>query len=155
MGHIRSWGASVQLSYSCFTRCAQAQQHEHRTSGPSWSGPGPEGLTFIWNIWNSKALALKRGENHRFRTRKMILSQLDDLHQLHLHRLQHRILYISSISFSSSISYLHHGHPVHHQFTLHLHHVHHQHHPQQLFHRHQHQLHQHHTPCSPQINPKC
>ena len=75
-----------------------------------------------------KALALERAENHRlenaenhrFRTRKMILSQLDDLHQLHLHCKQHRIWYISSPSFTSSTS-LHHLHHLYHIYTyLHI-----------------------------------
>ena len=72
-----------------------------------------------------KALALERAENHRlenaenhrFRTRKMILSQLDDLHQLHLHCKQHRIWYISSPSFTSSTS-LHHLHHLHHLYHI-------------------------------------
>ena len=36
-------------------------------------------------LLDGKALALERAENNRFRTRKMILSQLDDIHQLHQH----------------------------------------------------------------------
>ena len=41
-------------------------------------------------LLDGKALALERAENHRFRTRKMILSQLDDIQQLHLHHMHHQ-----------------------------------------------------------------
>ena len=76
-----------------------------------------------------KALALERvenhrlenAENHRFRTRKMILSQLDDLHQLHLHCMQHCISYTFSISFTSSTSSI--------SASSTVHHMHHQHQP--------------------------
>ena len=85
----------------------------------------------------------------------MILSQLDDLHQLHLHCIQHCISYISlhHLHHIYIYIYLQHIHPLHHLYQLHLHHMHHQHQPQQLYQDHRHQLHQHHTPL-PQINPK-
>ena len=109
---------------------------------------------YFWYWSDSKSVAFRRKPwNVRgkagIRARKMILSQLDDLHQLHLHCIQHCISYISLHHLHHIYIYLQHIHPLHHLYQLHLHHMHHQHQPQQLYQDHRHQLHQHHTPLPP------